>query len=317
MIIIINNFFKNVKNFDDGIKLLIENKDYIYNKYTKIQSKKILYSMMIYKFGKELECPNLLQEKARNIILYSLDNVKYTENMLKKEIYIYLQEFDKWKNTDLDKVLFELCGSYINLEEIKKNIILKSKDNKTHVDDEWLENLNNLMEKIEKYGHKLNKIKFNTVLQNLKMDINNEKEKLVSNIIKKIYWENFQNDIKNNNYDILYKNFEEIKTILLEIKPDIDTQEILDIDYLKKLLENNLFEPINLINYITFINDKLILYGIPIYDNIVKDTKNKLINDIKEKGLTPETITNSFKNLMELLENLIIIIRIYRKQLDI
>jgi hypothetical protein len=173
------------------------------------------------------------------------------------------------------------------------------------------------MEKIENYGYKLNKIKFNTVLQNLKMDINNEKEKLVSNIIKKIYWENFQDDIKNKNYDLLYENFEEIKTILLEIKPDLDTQEILDVDYLKKLLENDLFEPINLINYITFINDKLLLYGIPIYDNIVKDTKNKLINDIKENGLTPETITNSFKNLMELLENLIIIIRIYRRQVNI
>ena len=131
--------------------------------------------------------------------------------------------------------------------------------------------------------------------------------------MEKAYWDNFLLQIKENNYELLYKNFNEIFDILNEIKPDSITSELLDINYLKQLINNNLFTQDYLISYINIITDKLLKYGIPVYDKIVKDNRIKLIDIIQQNGLTPEIITDTFHSLMNFLVKLIEIIRIYRK----
>jgi len=256
MIQIINRFFNSVKTIDDAMKLLNENKDFIYESYTNIQTKKILYSLIIYKFGNDFNCPDKLKKLARNIILYSLDTSKYPSQILHKEILIYIREFDLWKKHDMENILHEIAGSYINLNEMKNNIIRKNTN--TEIDSEWIEKINNLMNKLSSYGNKLNPKYFNDLLEKFKLNINQQKETLAKNIVDDIYWTNFHNELLNNNYDLLYDNFDEIKNILNEIKHDNNIDEIMDLNYLKQLIEHNAFSPEYLSNYTNFITNKSI-----------------------------------------------------------
>jgi hypothetical protein len=313
MIQIINRFFTTVNNIDESMIFLKENKDYILEPYTSIQTRKILYTLVIYKFGNEFDCPDKLKKLARNVILYTLESSKYPKDILHKEILIYIREFDSWKKNDLENLLLEVAGSYVNLDEMKNNIIRKN--TKTEIDAEWIEKINNLMDKLMSYGNKLNPKHFKDILDKLKINIHDKKEKLAKDFVDDIYWKNFLDLIKENNYDLLYNNFEEIKNILNEIKPDNVHQEVLDLDYLKQLIQNNIFTPDFLINYINFICDKLLKYGIPAYDHIIKETRIKLINNITTNGITPDILTNTFRFIMNMLQQLIEIIRIYRKHI--
>jgi hypothetical protein len=313
MIQLINRFFSTVKTYNDAIKFLNENKDYIHEPYNNIQTKKILFTLVIYKFNNEYNYPDKIKKYARNIILYFLDNSKYPKELLHKEILKYLREFDTWKQNDLDKLLLEITGSIVNLEEMKQNIIRK--DTKSDIDNEWIEKINDLIKKINDYGNKLNAKLFKEKLDTLRLNIQEQKEKLAKDIIDDIYWTNFLETIKNNDYELLYNNFEEIKNILNEIKPEETNNQVIDINYLKQLIENNVFSPEYLSNYINYITTKLLKYGIPAYDHIVKDTRIKLIKNIDDNGLTPEIITNTFRFLMNMLVKLIEIIRIYRKHI--
>lgn len=313
MIQLINRFFTTVKTYDDAIIFLNENKNYVHEPYTLIQTKKILFTLVIYKFNKEFDYPEKIKKYARNIILYFLDPSKYSKDQLYKEILIYLREFDIWKQHDLDKLLLEISGSIVNLEEMKNNIIRK--DTNTDVDDEWIEKINELIKKLNDYGNKLNTKLFTEKLDKLRLNINEQKEKLAKDIVDDIYWNNFLETIKNNDYKLLYNNFEEINNILNEIKHDDNNNEVMDLNYLKQLIENNVFSPEYLTNYINYITNKLLKYGIPAYDNIIKDTRNKLLKNIQDIGITSEIITNTFRFLMNMLVKLIEIIRIYRKHI--
>ncbi len=310
MISIINNFFKSVNNINEGMVFLNENKTFKYDNYSSIQTKKIIYSLMIYKFGNELQCHEKLKVQSRTIILHILDPVKYPKSILQREIAIYLKEFDIWKNKDLYDILVELAGSYINLEETKKSIL--NNNNLTDVDKEWILNLEQLMDKIFRYGNKLNQEKFKSVLDNLRIDLNKQKEQVVTDIMEKMFWQKFYEELKDNKFDMLFENFEEIKKILHEIKTENVIDEILDINYLKQLIEHNLFDANYLISYINYIVNILLKYGIPAYDKIIKETQLMLINNIKTNGVTPEIITDTYRYLMDFLNKLIKVIRIYR-----
>jgi hypothetical protein len=83
---------------------------------------------------------------------------------------------------------------------------------KNNIDnEEWLYHINQLMNKLSIYGNKLNTIKYNKLLDDLNIDIQIKKENIIRNTIETIYWDKFLNEIKNNNYELLYLNFIEIK----------------------------------------------------------------------------------------------------------
>jgi hypothetical protein len=314
MIHIIIKFFDTITTFDEAILFLNENKNYILDSYSNIQTKKILYALIIYKFNNITQCTEYLKKLARNIILYSLDTSKYPKNILDKEIILYLKEFELWKKNDLDKLFFELANSIIILEEMKNNLI--KNNNKTHVDNEWIDNINNLLHKLNTYGMSLNSTLFLQKLDELKLNIFELKEKIAKNIVEDIYWKTFLENIKNNDYNLLYNNFEEIRNLLNEINKDILNDDIIDIVFLKQLIQNNCFTTEYLLGYINFIIDNLLKYGIPIYDNIINDSRKEIIKQLQENCITPEIITNTFRFIMDILQKLIQVIRIYRKHIN-
>jgi hypothetical protein len=314
MIHIIIKFFDTITTFDEAILFLNENKNYILDSYSNIQTKKILYALIIYKFNNITQCTEYLKKLARNIILYSLDTSKYPKNILDKEIILYLKEFELWKKNDLDKLFFELANSIIILEEMKNNLI--KNNNKTHVDNEWIDNINNLLHKLNTYGMSLNSTLFLQRLDELRLNIFELKEKIAKNIVEDIYWKTFLENIKNNDYNLLYNNFEEIRNLLNEINKDILNDDIIDIVFLKQLIQNNCFTTEYLLGYINFIIDNLLKYGIPIYDNIINDSRKEIIKQLQENCITPEIITNTFRFIMDILQKLIQVIRIYRKHIN-
>jgi hypothetical protein len=307
MLSLIHTFFQEVNNIDIGNNFLKKNKSFIYHhideikqvKYSNIQSRKIIYSLLLYKFPNELNCPNNLYQKSREFILNILNN----NTISIKFINEYITLFDEWKKKDLEDFMLDIASSYINLQETRKTVI---------DDPEWIKHIDDFSNKLLTSGKKLNEKKFLEILNTLSIKLDNNKKNMIQNVMEQVYWDKFKNLLEQNDYSMLYQNFNEIKDILDEIKQDENVNEIMDIDFLKQIIHSNVFNEKYLINYINFIVDKLLSYGIPIYDKLIKKTKEKLINDILENSLTPLSITNTYKSLMDLLVKLIKIIRIYR-----
>jgi hypothetical protein len=134
--------------------------------------------------------------------------------------------------------------------------------------------------------------------------------------LENAYWDMMLDDLSNNKLDLLMGNYKEIKNMLLEMKDDQDTKEILDEDYLIQLLKNQLFEAKTLADQIEFIYHKMKIYGVPIYDKLLDKQKKELLDELLEKGLSNEMIVQVFRKTIPIVQNYLEIIRIYRKEIQ-
>lgn len=295
---IVHNFFNQIKTYEEGKQYLQSIKDFTYKDLGSTISKKILFGLIIYKFGKDLGYPEYIVKISRDLVLNIL---KGTDSHT--FISEYIKAFDDWKSQDLKQYIYELSVSYYNLEETRL---------KTINDPEWIEQIIFLQNKIRKQVHSIRgDILFNTNLNTF----NQYKKDTITDMVDNMYWDILEKQIEERDYEMLIKNYIEIKEMLNEIHLDKDTNEILDEEHLTKLLKNNLFNKENLIGHINFIYDKIIIYGIPIYDSIINKTKKDIINDINDNDLTPKIIRKSFEKTMKHLTHLLSNIRLFRNNM--
>lgn len=320
---LIHEFFSTCKTYDLAMQFLKSNRNCKFYEYTHVSSRKILLSLLIYQFGKEIDYPDELISKARQMILFILrerdvqakeqgqgrSQESQEQGQVKerrKVIREFLEEFDKYKKEDLRKYMYELGVEYAQLQDIKDR--LKEGED----DDIWKEQIEILQKKILEYVHHSNGYdEFQKCLSSLQ----SIKNQIIEQCMEHAYWDILKQDLEEKRYDLLLKNFTEIKNMLLEMHEDEDTKEIMDEKYLQQLLTNDLFDDRAFIGQIEFIYGKMKKYGIPIYDPLIEKTKLSLIHEIKEKGLSTDIIVKTFQKTLPMLKFYIDIIKIYRKKI--
>lgn len=312
-LLIIHDFFSDVKTYQDGTDFLKKHMNKKIYDYSLFDTRKIFYSLIVYKFGKELEYPESLQTSARQLILFVLqtkeeptrDQIKDPVKDKRKKIFKeFLTEFEKFRKEDFKNYMYELAIQYNQLAELIVRLI---------DEPEWTVPIRNLQDKIldqvtfSKGGHLFEEC--------LKM-LGELKQKIIKENLVNAYWDIMLEELSLKKYEMMMKNYLLIKKILLEMRDDEDTKEILDEKYIQQLLDNDLFTNDTLISQVEFIYYKMKIYGIPIYDKLIDKSKNNLIQEIHEKGTSPEMITNVFRKTLPLLESYIEIIRIYRQRIN-
>lgn len=304
---LIHEFFSTCKTYDLAIEFLRTNRMSKIFDYTLVNSRKILLALVIYQFGKDVDYPEALQSKARQMILYFLKNKEDEENERKNVVEKYLVEFNNYKKEDLKKYMYELGVEYVQLQDIKDRMNGELED-----EVQWKEQIEHLQKKILEYVNSCNGYdEFQKCLASL-LSI---KQQIIEEAVEKTYWNMVLADIQNKKFDLLIANFQDIKNMLLEIHDDQDTKEIMDENYFKQLLENELFDERAMIGQIEFIFGKMKKYGIPVYDSLIEKTKNGLIKDILDKGLIPDVIVKTFHKTVPMLKFYLEIIQIYRKKI--
>ena len=307
---IIHKFFSDVKTFVEGTDFLKKHMNEKIFEYTLFETRKIFYSLIVYKFGKELEYPELLQTSARQVILLVLQNRMTHDvsdkSLIKKRKKIFkefLQAFEKYKKEDFKNYMYELAVQYNQLVELRLSL---------SEEPEWLESIQKLQDKIlDQVIFSKGETLFEECLNKLgKLKLDIIKEQLVN-----AYWDIMLNELDHKCYKMMIENYVVMKNLLLEMREDEDTKEILDEKYILQLLENDLFTEDTLIGQVEFIFHKMKKYGVPIYDKLLDKTRDSLITDIKEKGICPEIVVYVLKKTFPVLDSYIEIIRIYRNRI--
>jgi hypothetical protein len=299
----IHLFFTEVKTYVEGTDFL---KKYMKRKikdYSISMSRKIFYSLIVYKFGKELDYPEPLQTKARQLILFTLQNNQDT--IQRKKIFKdFIDELERYKEEDFKNYMYELGVQYNQLTEMYERL-------SEH--EEWMESIRDLQNKILDQVVSLKGVKiFQECLETLSM----LKKEIVKEHLLNAYWDIMLEDLSIKKYDGMMKNYISIRDILLEMHDDQDTKDMLDEKYIRQLLDNDLFTQDTLITQVDFIYQKLKIYGVPIYDSLIEKTKNNLVKKIRENGLCSESVVEVFKETLPILDSYIQMIRIYRKAIQ-
>lgn len=304
----IHQFFSTCKTYELATDFLRSNRTIKIFDYSLVSSRKILLALVIYQFGKEIDYPESLQSKARQLILYLLKNKETQEEQERKNIIDqYLFEFDCYKKEDLKKYMYELGVEYSQLEDMKERMNGELED-----EIQWKDQIEHLQKKILEFVHSSNGYdEFQKCLASL-LSI---KQQIIEEAMEKTYWKMVLEDIQDKRFDLLIANFQDIKNMLLEIHDDQDTKEIMDEKYFLQLLENELFDERAMIGQIEFIFGKMKKYGIPVYDSLIDKSKNGLIKEIEENGLTPSLIVKTFQKTVPMLKFYLEIIQIYRKKI--
>lgn len=303
---IVHQFFTEVKTYDESVTFLKKLMHHKVYDYSLSPSRKIFYALVVYKFGKELDFSDELQNKARQVILFVLQNQIEDKGFHEKRRKIfreYILELDKFKTEDFKNYMYELGVQYNQLVEMRERLF-------DH--PEWIESIQSLMDKIL---DQVIFVKGDVVFQQCLETLGKLKKEIIKEHLVNAYWDMMLEELQEKKYDMMMKNYLFIKNILLEMRDDQDTKEILDETYIQQLLQNDLFNEKTLLSQVDFIFDKIKKYGIPIYDKIIDKSKNNIIKEIQEKGVCSETVVLVFKKTIPILQNYIEIIRIYRKQI--
>ena len=265
---------------DEFIKLDLLNEKYDFDKFTQyIMSKKVITTTktllinlygnnetckeqiflsiwLIYRFSNLILNHNVEIEKTIkyycNYIVTTITPIASNSNLnhgggsgsgggsdKKKEIInainIYTTEFNKWKAYDKNVSVKEFIERYNN---ISKSIELVCKDalndtlqasvlNSLHQQQKDIINL------ALKYDKKWNADYFNKHYNIIKN---------IESICNEQYWSTIQTEFNNKNYDMLYKNMDEIKKIIIELNGNnVHNINIINNTITTDIIKNNLF----------------------------------------------------------------------------
>lgn len=257
-----------IEALDEFIKLDLLNEKYDFDKFTQyISSKNVitttktllvnLYSnsekckeqiflsiWLIYRFSDSILNHNVEIEKTikyycNEIVstLLSIDPniIIHNKKELINAIDTYITEFNKWKIYDKNVSVKEFIERYNN---ICKSIELVCKDalNDT-LQASILNSLHQQQKDIINLALKYDK-KWNADFFNKHYDI----IKNIENICNEKYWSSIQIEFNNKNYDMFYKNMDEIKKIIIELNGK-NTRNIAIINntITTNIIKNNLF----------------------------------------------------------------------------
>lgn len=264
------DFIQSNSSIDDAQKILKNYRNLNIGSFNLKDSRCIWMSLILYKFKKEMDVSETLWVCSRNLII----------SILKSDLNIYsitldyLKEFEKWQKDDLVDLVTQIGGNYYNLLEIKKSIEnTKNEETINH----WLPHYEYLIKKIRSYCKTMGIIE---KVDDFVLAFEQQKYDILKEIMDKAYWDKIEEDINNNNLDLIYNNLFELKTILFDIIPkSVDIQyidEYIDIEYIKNLVNNKVFDKEYLLKLFMFVIEILKEWD----SDILKDKYDQEVNHI-------------------------------------
>jgi hypothetical protein len=251
----------------------------------------IWMSLMLYKFKQEMDVSEDLWIQSRQLIISLLRSDPNLKSVMEK----YLKTFGKWQNNDLKDVITQIGANYYNLIQIKNSI---ERTENTSTINHWLPHYQTLILKIRSYCKAMGVLE---KLDEFVFTFEQQKFSVVKEIMDKAYWDKIEEDIESNNLDIVYSNLSELKTTLLDIIPkSVNTaflNEYFDIEYIKHIVENNVFDKEYLFKLFVFVISILKEWDSMSFDE-------KYDNELKEI----DTITGSMEHVIRcILQKLMIL----------
>jgi hypothetical protein len=245
-------FIENVKNLGDGQKYLKTVRNTVIGNYSLKDSRCIWMSLMIYKFKKDMDANDIIWDKSRSVIL----SVLRQDETLGKIIEDYLIYFNEWKSDDYQQFVTDIASFYYNILQIKNSIESNTQDQTTI--NEWKPHYDTLIENVRSSCSKIGCL---NAIDGILITMERHKYNAVSQIMTLVYWDKIEKDIEGGNYEVIYRNLEELKTFLYEILPENEKRtsldDVIDIDYIKKRVKNGVFDREYLLSLMTFIIDLL------------------------------------------------------------
>ena len=230
------NFIQLNGTMDNAQKILREYRNILIGDFNLKESRCVWMSLMLYKFKQEMNVSEDLWLQSRQLIISLLKS----DSNLKSTIIKYLNTFFAWQNEDLKDVVTQIGANYFNLIQIKNSI--EKTDNMETI-YHWLPHYQKLIQKIRMYCKNMGILE---KLDEFVLAFEQQKYDIVKEIMDKAYWDKIEEDIKSNNLDIVYSNLSELKTTLLDIIPEsVNTDflnEYFDIEYIKHIVENGVFD---------------------------------------------------------------------------
>lgn len=270
-----NKSFEELMIFLQNEHVLNTMKRFISRNGLKINVRKFTSFFMIYYQKEELLdesyiSKELFKQVKRTIKVYDSLLDEYKEFKLFILHYVVKETekwFDIWKKKDKYELIMQMIHMYHHLEEQKKE------NNKN-----WNCEIDKQKYLIKTKIYKLDKSSYiEEFIQNPpRIKINEQSKKDIINVIHKAYWNNFQQSIKNKQWDQLIGFVNEIKTILKNLVPHrIDLHQemdiYLDIEILKQSLENDMMSQTDIFKMMDYIINWIRQFQAPIDD---KDTED-------------------------------------------
>jgi hypothetical protein len=241
------NFIQLAGSLSESQKILKDYRNIIIGDLNLKESRCVWMCLLLYKFKNDMEVSEDLWNISRQLIISLLKS----DEKLKSVITNYLKIFTEWQNEDLKDFITEIGINYYNLLQIK-NSIEKTENNETI--EQWIPHYNSLIQQIRTHCKTIGILE---KLDDFVFTFEQQKYDIVKEIMNKAYWNKIEEEIKENNLDGVYSNLTELKTILLDIIPkSVDTKyldEYFDIEYIKHLVNNGVFDKEYLIKLFIFV----------------------------------------------------------------
>lgn len=281
-------FIQDVRDFEEGKRRLGTIRGTVFMDKSLKDSRAIWFSLMLYRFKKELDVSEHLWNKSRLVVIGILKRAYDIQQTINE----YIDLFNTWKKDDYLHFVADIASFYYNLLEIRKSIGMT--ENET-TKEEWEPHYLDLILKVRKSCAKIGCLddmdRFLTTLEGKKYD-------LVAQIMERAYWDKVEEDLNNGDYTVLFRNLEEIKIMLKDIHPisvpEKELDEILDIVYIQQLISNGAMDQkyiLGLSKFITgYLKDWDAIHFRKRYDetlyeiNSMKDvTLTKLIREVFQR----------------------------------
>ena len=271
------------KKFELGQNKLKNYRNIQIGNFSLVESRCLWMALLVYRFKKDMEITEHLWIKAKLFILSVLRN----ENDWQEKARDYLDIFNKWKVDDFLNFVSDIASFYYNLTQIKKSI--ESNPDKSAM-GEWEPHYNALITKVRNASKKMG---FLEQLDQIVITMEDNKYKVVEEMMAKVYWDMIEKEIEEKNYDTFFRNLEEIKQNLIDIAPTgYDTKlihEYIDIDFLKQLFRHEVFDKDNILasgrHILNYLKEWDALHFRQIYDKELYDLTNNIQQNTFSKGL--------------------------------
>jgi len=204
--------------------------------YTVVESRCLWFSLLIYKFRSEFNVTDELWAAARGFIIGSLGQDPELDARTRR----YLNTFDTWKKQERISFTNEVISYYLEVLQLKETIEATKNDSTI---SEWKDSYQALIYKIRDAAASMG---FLAELDARVAEVHQVRYSLVENMMKRVYWDMIENDIKEEKYTSVICQLLELKTLVTGIIPPRfhdDLHEKFNIEYIKEKLELRVLDP--------------------------------------------------------------------------
>lgn len=235
---------------DDAKAYLIPLRRVAMDGFTLSESRCLWFSLLLYKFRTESGISDELWTAARNFVLESLRQDPTREATARH----YITIFGVWKKDDHQSFVNEVVGYYLEVLHLKQTIE-ETKEESTIA--EWKDSYNGLLLKIRDSAERMGFLK---ALDERVAEVHRIRHSLVENMMKRVFWDMLENDIKEEKYTSVMCQLLELKELVKEIIPSryhADLHEKFNIDFIQQQLEQRSLDPEYLVQLCRWIMDSM------------------------------------------------------------